>query len=338
MRHPLLLAGRVLVLLVALLAGPAPGAAASGRDVHPPADPDPATVAWLVQPSGELGGADVRTYLSHELLPGQSVSDSIALTNHSTTDLTLRIYPTDAYSDPVAGNFSLLAADEAPRDVGTWVRLPATEITIPARARAEVPVVVQVPADAEPGDHAGGIVTSYASPAFDAEGDPVVVDARIAMRVYVQIPGERRPAVTIEDISSDFAMGPHQLTGTLRTVYTVRNVGNTRVGFEDEVARGGPFGAGLGAPTRSTVPELLPGAAVRREVVAEHVPAVFALTSRVEVTPVDLGAASTEARPVSAHVTTWAIPWAVVSVVAVVGLTGVTVRWRRRRARGSRSA
>lgn len=336
MQHSGQRAWRLLGALLALIpmAVSAPAAAAAP---HTTQSDDRGTVSWLVQPAGPLGGADVRTYLEHELQPGASADDAIAITNHGESELTVRVFATDAFSDPRSGGFSLLPSGEAPRDAGAWVHLAASEVTIPARATAEVPVVISVPADAEPGDHAGGLVTAYTSDAVDQDGQPVLLESRIAMRLYLQVAGERRPSLAVEDAWSTFTPGAHQVTGTLRVAYTVRNTGNTRLGADEDLRAQGPFGVGLRSPALSTVAELLPGDRVRREVVVEDVPAALALTTRIAVTPVDLRT-GTELAPVVVTTGTSAVPWLALLALVLLGTsTGWVVRRRRRRWRALRA-
>src|SRR5690606_2806648 len=116
-------ASRLLVVLLVLVATvlSAPAARATSRPAE--GGDDHGSISWLVQPAGPLGGADVRPYLEHEVQPGTSVDDAIAITNHSPSELTLTLFATDAFSDPQSAGFSLLPSDEAPRDAGAWVHL-----------------------------------------------------------------------------------------------------------------------------------------------------------------------------------------------------------------------
>lgn len=331
--------GAVLAALLAWAGGAAPIVASASPAIPGTAEraaaaaaDDGADVSWLVQPAGEFGGSDVRTYLMHDVDPGQSVSDAIAITNLSETDLTLRIAATDAFSDPQSGGFSLLPTDDAPADVGAWVQLPASEVTVPARSRAEVPVLISVPSDATPGDHVGGIITSHTGAATDENGQPVLVEARIAMRVYLSVTGERQPALSVSDVHTTFTLGADQATGTMRTTFTVRNTGNTRLGADEAVSVQGPFGLRLDGTVRSSIAEILPGDDLQREVVVEDVPAALALTTRVAVTPIDVTDDDRELAPVVVKTTVAAVPWlALVGLVLVVAVIWWFVRRRRHR-------
>lgn len=309
------LLGTLLAVILTLSTSPAALAFALGTAADGTTD----DASWLVQPAGPLGGADSRTYLVHDLQPGQTAADAISITNHGDTDLTLRVLATDAYSDPESGAFSLLPSDDAPRDAGAWVQLAASKVTIPAHAKAELPVVISVPTNATPGDHAGGIVTSYTSDAVDPDGQPILVEARIAMRLYLHIAGKRMPSISVEDITSSFSVDGDQLTGSLTIGYTARNTGNTRLRADEAVRVTGPFGVGLREAPGSQITELLPGGHVRREIVLRDVPAALALDTEVTLTPADLSDADHGLESASSSTRTWAMPWVLVSALLILG-------------------
>jgi len=105
-----------------------------------------------------------RTALSYDVDPGATITDSVTLYNYGNTQLTFRIYATDAFNNE-DGQFDLIPGAEEPTDVGSWVTMPQANITVPPGRQVVLPITLDVPANATAGDHVGAILA-----ANDAEG------------------------------------------------------------------------------------------------------------------------------------------------------------------------
>ena len=99
-----------------------------------------------------------RDVLQYNVVGGQLICDSVALSNSSTHAITVQLYPADAYNIADGGAFAFTAFKDKPKDVGTWIKLPITRVTVPAGRAANIPIVVRVPTNVIPGDAAGGVV------------------------------------------------------------------------------------------------------------------------------------------------------------------------------------
>lgn len=322
-------AQRLARLLVALLLAAGLGAPFAGI-AHAEDDP---TRSWLVQPAGPLGTAETRSYFVYSLEPGAWVEDVVAIVNHSEEPLELSLFGTDAYTNPDNGSFGLLPTEDDPDDVGSWVRLATDSVTVPARARMEIPFMVQVPANATPGDHAGGIVSSYVSTVIDEDDKEVLFDARIAVRIYLTVPGDLTPKLEVRDLETTFDLSSNGLTGTLTVDYTVANPGNVRLGGEEVVSAAGPFGVAE-RTSSTTIEEILPRGHVRRQAVLSAVPATGWINVDVDVTPVDIGErlGDYQVPTASATRTVVAAPWLWLAAVTLV-IAAITWWIRRRRRR-----
>ena len=149
MRTPLPLLGAVMA--VALVFG---GATAASAD-----DTDPAGLAWSVATvDGEHGTA--RPNFAYAVEPGTVLTDTMRVTNTGATALDLAVYATDAYTT-ADGNVGLLTNDEPPVDAGAWVTASTTTLRLDPGQQSDITFTVTVPADAAPGDHSAGIVTSF---------------------------------------------------------------------------------------------------------------------------------------------------------------------------------
>jgi len=278
-------------------------------------------IGWSVQPAG----AATRNHFVYELGPGEQVTDTVRVTNRAPTPMTFTVYGTDAYTT-VDGGFDLLAAKDAPRDVGSWISLGARAYTVPGGRHLDIPFRLAVPTNASPGDHAGGVIASVVTPGTTADGQQVTVDRRVAARVYLRVTGPTSPSVRAESVGLGYE------DGTATVTYQLRNDGNLRVTGLSRVRLTGPFGIPLARTADADVPELLPGATIT---VTERVTGVAPagrLTATVEVQP---ATADGGLPPVARSASVWAIPWLVLAAVAAIVAALVAyqlIRRRRRRA------
>ncbi|MEV4773526.1 WxL protein peptidoglycan domain-containing protein [Micromonospora humida] len=319
------------VLAAALLVATTPPAPASAA---PAPSPGPAAGAgetgaarWAVQPSSAKGPTG-RNYFIYDLAPGSTLTDHVGITNLGDRPVTFDVYGTDAYTS-TDGAFALLPADRPATDVGSWIRVDRREWTIPAGKRVDIPFRLTVPANATPGDHTGGVIGAVARIRTTADGQRVLVDQRLAARVYLRVTGPVRPAVTVEavDVSYDNPVNPFG-GGDLVVRYRLRNDGNVRIGGSGTVTVFAPFGREQARTAPTDLPELLPGAAFTVTERITGVPPLLRLTAEV-----DIAATSTDTAlpPVVRTAGVWAPPWLLLALLAgAAGWAGL--RWWRRRA------
>ncbi|MYV99905.1 DUF916 domain-containing protein, partial [Streptomyces sp. SID3343] len=257
-------------------------AAPAGATESAPA-PAAAPTTWSVQPSTEHGPDD-RPFFRYALAPAARRIDYVAVTNAGDSPLTVDLYAQDAFTT-AAGGFDLLAAGRPPVDVGSWIRLKQTRVTVPPRSRSDVPFELSVPDNASPGDHAGGVVASVATPGRDAAGNRVLVDRRVGTRVHLRVDGPLRPALGAGGLSARVHTAPDPFDGGLTVTYTVRNTGNVRLGARPELTVRGPWGLTEKHRRLDPLPELLPGASVTRTVRVDGVTQAFRLDVDLAVHP-----------------------------------------------------
>jgi hypothetical protein len=310
--------------------GPAPdGTAPDGTALN----------SWSLTPAGATPGQpSTRPSLSYTLDPGATVEDSITVWNYGDTQLTFRVYATDALNTST-GAFDLLPGDQSPQDVGSWVKIPQELVTVPARTSLTMPITVSVPTDATPGDHTAGVVAASKTPGRTTEGQHVVLDRRTGTRLYVRVNGPVRPSLVVENLSSKYHAALNPLDGELEVTYTIRNDGNVRLGARPRLEVGDLFGTVAQRPGQP-IPELLPGNAVTFTERFEGVSATLRVSTDVDVVPFAPrsagGSASGEGEdsgevgaPVEASASAWAIPWVLLGVLVVLLVTVVVVRRRR---------
>jgi len=321
-----------LLTLVAALAVPAPAAAGVAP---PPAD---STVTWTVQPA-TADGPDGRLSLRHVLDPGTSVTEHVTITNLGTRAATFAVYAGDGtVSD--AGSFDLPPGGTTPRDGGAWVTLGVPEgaeagddgtvrVALEPGAAVTVPLTVDVPADATPGDHPAGVVAELVA------GDAVRLAARNGVRLHLRVAGDVEAGLSPEDVTTRWEPSWNPFApGTVHVRYVVRNTGDVRLGARPTTTLAGP--AGVGAASHTTeVREVLPGESTVVEAAVRVWPVVRA-TGHVDVRPWVVGEDVVDAalHGDSATVTVWTPPWSQLALLVLV-VAGVLLarRLRRRSAR-----
>ncbi|XVV15696.1 WxL protein peptidoglycan domain-containing protein [Actinoplanes sp. CA-131856] len=309
---------RALVVVLAVVSGLVPGAAASAD-----------TLTWSVRPAPVTGKPD-RPNFVYDLRPGQKVTDSIRVRNYGGKPLSLTVYASDALTTS-SGALDLLPAGTEPTDTGSWVSLGKTKIEVPAQKFVDVPFAMTVPAKAESGDHTGGIVTSYVS--LDGPDRAVTVDRRLGTRMYVRVSGPLQPQLDVSGLTTSYAgnlnpFGP----GRLHVTYTVTNTGNVRMGAEQVVATSFP-GREITLPP---MPELLPGGKLTFQADVDGVWPTFRTKAKIQLKMVPTRPGDVFGAPVVAVTTSaWTVPFPQLVVVLIGVLTLALVRWRRRRRRAS---
>ncbi|MDI1463025.1 DUF916 domain-containing protein [Catellatospora sp. KI3] len=295
-----------LLLAGALTAVPAAPAAAAGNGrwavvPTPPKTPTPAA----------------RQYFFLESPPGQTVLDSVRVTNLTDAALTLRVYGADAYNTADDGGFGLREQSQPQHDIGAWTSTGVTDLVVPARRGADIPFTVVVPSNASPGDHVGGIVVAEAAPSgqLDSGGVAVAVRQAVAARVYLRVSGPAVPALTVGAAAAERD----------RIAYTVTNTGNLHLAPTITVASTGLFGHAVQA---GPVPklDLVPGAQTVLRTALRGAWPVDVVTTTVTVTADGGVRASTEATTVTGG-------WQLLAAVGVLLAAGFALLRRRRRAR-----
>ncbi|HKP07740.1 MAG TPA: DUF916 domain-containing protein, partial [Microbacterium sp.] len=212
--------------------------------------------------------------------------------------------------------------DEPSVDAGSWVSADTTQLSVAPGAQTDVAFTVSVPADAAPGDHSAGLITSFRG---GSDGGTIDVDRRLATRVSVRVSGDLAPAVEVQDASAAYVGSWNPFDpGTLVLTYRLANAGNTLLTATDGSSASGPFGAIRVTPGPMLLPEVIPGSTVdvRREI--EIAPWGW-LTGSVSVHPEAIGLGAQELAPVTVAYSTAAVPWTLLIVFALVAGVAVAV-------------
>ncbi|MFI6760857.1 WxL protein peptidoglycan domain-containing protein [Micromonospora sp. NPDC050417] len=312
-RSPLVL---VAALIAITFASPGQAAPAAPTD----------DISWAVQPSGETGPTG-RAYFAYDARPGQRIDDRVAVSNLGRTPLTLTVYGTDAFNT-ADGGFGLLSATQRPTDVGAWTSVTGREYALPAGERVIIPFHLDVPANATPGDHTGGLIASVAEVRTDTSGERVNLDRRAAARIYLRVAGPLHPSLQVETLRVTHHNPLNPFGGGTTTIrYQLRNTGNVRVGGTGSVSVTGPFGWSLAGTDPLVLPELLPGSMIEVRERVTGLPAAGRLEMAVHIAPSTMDVPLPQ---VTRTTGVWAPPWLLLAVLAL----GCAVALLRRLGRG----
>jgi hypothetical protein len=309
-----------------MVLGPSAGYAGPGAPVR---QDDPRV--WGVRPGSPDGKPDSRTHYTLQATPGTTLTDNTLVTNLSKNPLTLAVYGTDAFNTP-NGQFDLLAADRKPSDIGSWIVFPTRSVSVPPQGTVAVPFKIVVPPTATPGDHAGGVVVSMLT-LTPGTNKNVNIDARVAVRVYLRVPGNLHPQLKVGPVNARYD-GTANPFGHGRVVvsYTVTNPGNIRLQSHPTITVSGPFGE-LAKVTPKDLPELLPNQSGTFLATVGDVFPAGPLTVNVSTAPfTDPQQPVGQAIPAaSGEGYVWAVPWTLLLLILVVLLGGGAFWWVRRR-------
>lgn len=159
---------------------------------------------------------------------GRTLHDAAVAVNKTSSTVRFRLYAVDA-AITKQGDFSLLERGETSTDVGTWVRLSRTSVTLKPNTSVRIPFSIVIPRDADPGDHSGGIIVERAA------GDPSTsrpqdgfqfqfrVVERVGVRIYLRVQGKVVRAIEAG------ALTGRPVPGGIEFSLPVRNTGTVRV-------------------------------------------------------------------------------------------------------------
>ncbi|MFB2556207.1 hypothetical protein [Herbiconiux liangxiaofengii] len=281
-------------------------------------------------PSSDTG-PDGRSRFSYQVGPGQQLQDYYVVKNTGSTPQVMKVFATDAYNTD-DGSYGLLDTGATPSGAGGWVSFDqgATVLDIPLDPGASqvIPFSISVPADAAPGDHAAGLVISVTTP----EGQ-ILVDRRVATRLYVRVPGDLQPALTISSIAADYDSDFNPLDGRATITFTVKNSGNVALGANMVAGVNTYFGIGAGEQSRQELGEMLPGSTRTITMTVDGVGQWGYLNPSIAMQPT-VGADALDPGAlveVKRDTVTLAVPWVLLVLVVIAAAVFGFLRIRRAR-------
>lgn len=317
--------------VVALISAIALGAAIIGSPQQARAAEED-TIGISGVPTGANGNPDGRTRFSYAADPGQQIADNYLVRNTGTTPQSYTVLSTDAFNDE-AGEFALLETDAPATDIGNWVSFEngtnRLQFDLAPGASRVVPFTVIVPAEATPGDHAGGIAASVQTPSGQ-----VTLDRRLGTRMYLRVSGDIQAGLSIAGLRASY-VGDwwNPFSGAMRVHYTVENTGNIALASNVAVTGSTWFGIPTGGAQGDGIPELLPGGTRTYETDLPGVASWGYLNANVTLNPFVEGDDESKRMPVAAtsrDTILIAPPWTVLIAIALIVGFVFFRHWRRK--------
>ena len=331
-RRPLAL-GLCLLVAVVACSVPAPtlAGAAGGANAAPIVPSNGTTTPqWSFVPLSAQANKLTRSAIHVLAKPGQVVYTTAVLTNYSYTQtLYFEVYSSDATNTANLGAFTLNAPDAPKKDVGTWISLPVNNVQVAPRQSFQFHFGVHVPANARPGDHAGGVVAlNLAHPVHPNSGTNLDIQRGEGIAVYVRVPGPRHPGIAATDIGATTSVPAIGFGSKWAKVhYEVVNTGNVLLNGTVQAEAVNIWGSVVKKFKPVPIDALIPGERFSvNEPKWDGLPFAGPVHVKVVMT--------TGAVKATDESTFWVVPWLLLLLVilVIVGLIAWLV-WRRRRRR-----
>ena len=277
---------------------------------------------WGVAPAANGSSQNARPFFDYSQPAGGTIHDAIAIFNLGDYPLTYDLYSADGYNLS-SGAFALRGKSEPRSDVGAWVQLSTSMVSVPPHEKAIVPFAIAVPLETVPGDHAGGIVALMRpATAPEPRGNQVETRQGVGARIYLRVPGALHPSVAVTGLDANSRSAPFG-GGRARLNIHIVNTGNTRLDGQVRIQASGIFGTKTLPPIH--VDSLLPGS--RLDISRSWHGLPFAGPYRLSISITSSSVRATGAA------TVWVVPWALLIIVALLVIALVVLLFLRRRSR-----
>jgi hypothetical protein len=185
----------------------------------------------------------------YELKHGQQATDGVRIFNNTAKEQTVSVYPVDSVLSS-GGAFACAQAADAKKDVGAWVVMDQSSITLAPYSNDQIAFTITVPQNADVGEHDGCIAMQAASATAQPGQSGVALSFRSAIRMVVTVPGKIVKKLNINNVKVTSAKdGKYQVTPT------VQNDGNVSLDTSLQVKLESVFGA-ISTSSKSSYPVL----------------------------------------------------------------------------------
>jgi hypothetical protein len=137
----------------------------------------------------------------YNLKAGDTAKDGIRVLNNSSAEKTILVYATDSeYAS--GGAFTCAQMVDLKKDVGNWITLEKSEVTLKPYTNEVVPFTITAVGTADVGEHNGCIVVEEKPAATEMTNqNSINISLRSGLRVAVTIPGDIKRGAEIAGFS-----------------------------------------------------------------------------------------------------------------------------------------
>lgn len=174
----------------------------------------------------EATGVKIQPSLIEERVdPGQVYSSILRITNLDSETKTFYIIKRNISGISGLGTPVLAGEEEETGyEISSWIKVTQNSIIIPGKETGEIPFSIEVPANASPGGHFGGIFVSFSPPRPKETG--VAVGFQVGTIINLRISGEIFEEAQIREFRTDRAIYSKP---EVKFITRVENLGNVLV-------------------------------------------------------------------------------------------------------------
>ena len=169
-----------------------------------------------------------KSWFIYTLEPSEVKEAKVNVVNQSEQSVEVKIYPVDAVTTK-DGAFAPQSEDREKIDVGAWINMPVSELSLKPNETKAVDFTIKVPENAEVGDHMGAIIVQSKEAPEAEKGTVMKVVSRVGARIYLTVPGEIIKELEFKDFN--WKMEEGQVVFYL----TLANKGNVRIAPKGEI-------------------------------------------------------------------------------------------------------
>lgn len=125
----------------------------------------------------------------HTAEPGEVIEEGVLVINNTDEQKTMLVYAVDS-TPSTGGAFACAQKSETPKDVGAWIALEQTEVTVEPKSGGIIPFTITIPPNASVGEHNGCIVAQEKKEEKAEGKSGINLSFRTGLRVAITIPGE----------------------------------------------------------------------------------------------------------------------------------------------------
>lgn len=159
--------------------------------------------AALAQESAGLGLTP--TLIEEGVDPGSSLTETITVKNFSEVEQTYYFFTRDIAGVESGGRpiYADPGQETTGQEVSSWITLERTQLTLPAGGTDSFSIVIDVPEDATPGSHFGGVFGSLNPPPDDTTGVGAAVGYQVGNIVSLRVSGDIVEQAVIRSLQTD---------------------------------------------------------------------------------------------------------------------------------------
>jgi len=169
-----------------------------------------------------------KSWFIYTLEPSEVKEAKVNVVNQSDQSVEVKIYPVDAVTTK-DGAFAPQPEDREKVDVGAWINMPVSELSLKPNATKAVDFTIKVPENAEVGDHMGAIIVQSKETQEAEKGTAMKVVSRVGARIYLTVPGKIIKELELKDFN--WKMEGDRVVFDL----TLTNKGNVRISPKGEI-------------------------------------------------------------------------------------------------------